>query len=112
MANYRVSTNTNNSNNTGKKQTTRITTKETTKQRKIDHLRLFTLKYDLLKISVDLQTASAAETQLAEGQGLKEQMNVLKLRMFRVGTRMPTVSGTGGQYLVPPKTFLKNNASK
>jgi hypothetical protein len=43
----------------------------------MDHLRLFTLKYDLLKISVDLQTASAADTRLAEGQWLKEQLNVV-----------------------------------
>jgi hypothetical protein len=28
----------------------------------MDQLRLFTLKYDLLKISIDLQTAFAAET--------------------------------------------------
>jgi hypothetical protein len=40
----------------------------------IDQLRLFTLKYDLLKISVDLRTTFAAETHLAEGQWLKEQL--------------------------------------
>jgi hypothetical protein len=45
----------------------------------MDHLRRFTLKYDLLKISVDLQTAFAAETHLAVGQWLKEQQNVLKV---------------------------------
>jgi hypothetical protein len=73
-------------------------------------LRLSTLKNDLLKISVHLQTAFAAETHLAEGQWLKEQLNVVKLRMFRVGTRMPTVFRTEGQYLVPLKTFIKNNA--
>jgi hypothetical protein len=33
----------------------------------MDQLRLFTLKYVLVKISVDLQTAFAAETHLAEG---------------------------------------------
>jgi hypothetical protein len=33
----------------------------------MDQLRLFTLKYDLLKISVDLQTAYAVETHLADG---------------------------------------------
>jgi hypothetical protein len=43
-------------------------TKQTTKERKMDQLRHFTLKYDLLKISVDLQTAFAAETHLAEGR--------------------------------------------
>jgi hypothetical protein len=70
------------------------------------------LKHDLLKISVDLQTEFAADTHLAEGQWLKEQLNVVKLRMFRVGTRMPTVSRTEGQCLVPLKTFIKNSASK
>jgi hypothetical protein len=35
---------------------------------KMDHLRLFTLKYDLLKISVNVQTAFASETHLADGQ--------------------------------------------
>jgi hypothetical protein len=80
----------------------------------MDQLRLFKLKHDLLKISVDLQTAFAADTHLAEGQWLKEQLNVVKLRtcMFRVGTRMPTVSRTTGQCLVPLKTLIKNNAAK
>jgi hypothetical protein len=63
----------------------------------MDHLRLFTLKYDLLKISVDSQAEFAAETHLTEGQWLKEQLNLLKSCMFRVGTRMPTVSKTEGQ---------------
>jgi hypothetical protein len=103
MTNYRVSTNTNNSNKT--------TQDKTTKQRKLDQLRLFKLRHDLLKISVDLQTAFAAETHLAEGQWLKEQLKVVKLRMSRVGTRMPIVSRTEGQCLVPLKTFVKNNAS-
>jgi hypothetical protein len=74
----------------------------------MDQLRLFTFKYDLPKISVDLQTAFAAETRLAEGQWLKEQLNVLKLLMFRVGTLMTTVSRTEGQCLVPLKAFIKN----
>jgi hypothetical protein len=52
----------------------------------MDQIRLFTLKNDVLKISVHLQTAIAAETRLAEGQWLKEQLNVIKLPMFRVGT--------------------------
>jgi hypothetical protein len=93
VANYRVSTNTNNSNKTTQDKTNKTTTKE----RKMDQLRLFTLKYDLLKISVDLQTSFAVEIHLAEGQWLKEQLNVLKLRVFRVGTRMPTVSRREGQ---------------
>jgi hypothetical protein len=78
----------------------------------MDQIRIFKLKHDLLKISIDLQTAFAADTHLAEGQWLKEQVNVVKLRMFRVGTRRPTVSMTEGQCLVPLKTFIKNSASK
>jgi hypothetical protein len=73
----------------------------------MDQLRLFTFKYDLLKIPADLQTASAAETHQAEEQCLKKQLNVVKLRMFRVGTGMLTVSRTEGQCLVPVKTFIK-----
>jgi hypothetical protein len=108
MVNYRVSTNAY-SNKTTHDKTTK---KRQQNKQKMEHLRLFTLKYDLLKISVDLLTAFAAETHLAEGQWLKEQLNVVKLRMFRVGTRMPTVSRTEGQCLVPLKTFIKNIASK
>jgi hypothetical protein len=33
------------------------------------------------KISVDLQTAFAPETRLAEGQWLEEQQKIVKLRM-------------------------------
>jgi hypothetical protein len=77
MANYGVSTNTNDSNDNTK-------TKQTTKQRKMDQLRLFKLKHNLLKISVDLQTAFAADTHLAEGQWLKEQLNVVKLHERRL----------------------------
>jgi hypothetical protein len=58
-----------------------------------------------------LQTAFAAETHLAEGQWLKKQVNMVKLRMFRAGTRRPTVSRAEGQYLVPLKPFIKNKAS-
>jgi hypothetical protein len=47
---------------------------------------LFTPRHELLKVSVDLQTAFAAETNRAEGQWLEEQLNVVKLHMFRVGT--------------------------
>jgi hypothetical protein len=75
MANYRVSTNT---------YSNKTTHDKTTTKQKMDHLRLFTLKYDLLKVSVDLQIAFAADTHLAEGQWLKEQLNVIKLPMFRV----------------------------
>jgi hypothetical protein len=84
--------NTNNSNKTQDK-----TNKNNNGTRKMDQLRLFKLKNDLSKISVDLRTAFAADTYLAEGQWLKEQLNVEKLRMFRVGTGMPTVSRTDWQ---------------
>jgi hypothetical protein len=51
MANYRVSTNTNSSSS----KTTQDNQKhqnEEQKQRKMDHLKLFTLKHELLKIAV------------------------------------------------------------
>jgi hypothetical protein len=80
------------------------------KQRKVNQLRPFRLKHDLLKISIDSQTALAADTHLAEGQWLAEQLNMVKLHMFRVGTRRLTVSRTEGQYLVPEKAFIKNSA--
>jgi hypothetical protein len=41
--------------------------KKHTEKRKIDHLRLFISKLELLKITVYLQTAFADETCLAEG---------------------------------------------
>jgi hypothetical protein len=62
----------------------------------MDQFMLFTLKHDLLKVSVDLQTAFVADKYLSDWQWLKEQLIVVKLRTFRVGTRMPTVSRTGG----------------
>jgi hypothetical protein len=37
-------------------------------QKTMNQLRLFTLKYELLKISVSLQTAFGPETHVAEGQ--------------------------------------------
>jgi hypothetical protein len=60
MTSYRVSTNTNNSNKTN----TRIKQRKK-EQRKVDQLRLFTCKRQFLKISVDLQTALAADAHLA-----------------------------------------------
>jgi hypothetical protein len=60
---------------------------------------LLTLKCELLKILVCLQTALALETHVAEGQWLEEQVNMVKLPIFRVGTRRPTVSRTKGQHL-------------
>jgi hypothetical protein len=106
VANYRVSTNTNSDSN----ETTQDKTQ--TKERKNYQLRLFTFKHKLLKISVHLQTAFAAETHLAVLKWLEQQVNMVKLRMFRVETRMPTVSRGEGQHLAPLLTFIKNKASK
>jgi hypothetical protein len=74
MANYKVSTNTDNSN----KATQDKTNKKQNNQRKMDQLRLLKLKYDSLKISIDSQTAFAADTHLAEGATGRRIM-------FRVG---------------------------
>jgi hypothetical protein len=49
MANYRVSININNSNNAGQNK------QKTRKQRKMGQLRLFKLKHDLLKISINFE---------------------------------------------------------
>jgi hypothetical protein len=56
-------------------------TKQTEKQQKteIDQLMLFTLKREVLKTSVHLQTAPAAETHPAEKHWLKKQLNVVKV---------------------------------
>jgi hypothetical protein len=78
----------------------------------MDQLRLFKRKHDKLNIFVDLQTAFPAKTHPAQGQRLKEEPNVVKLHMFLEGTQMPTVYRTRGQYSVPLKAFIKNNASK
>jgi hypothetical protein len=51
------------------------------------HFKLSTLKYELLKVSAGLQTACAVGTLLAEGQWLEKQVDMMKLRMFRVETR-------------------------
>jgi hypothetical protein len=75
MANYRVSTDTNNSNKT----TQDKTNEQIKRQRKVDQLRLFKLKYDLLKISIDLQSAFSADTHLTEGHWLKEELNLVRL---------------------------------
>jgi hypothetical protein len=93
LANYRVSRNTNSSSN---KKNTRT---KHEKQRKIDHLRLFTFKREFLKTSVALQTVLSAETHLAERQCLEELLNILKLRIFGAGTRISTVSRAEGQHL-------------
>jgi hypothetical protein len=87
VAKFRVSTNTDNK--TTRDKTNKTKTKVTIKT-KMDQLWLFTFRHELFEISVHLQTEFAAETSLAEGQWLKEQLNVVWPRMFRVGTRIPT----------------------
>jgi hypothetical protein len=62
VANCRVITNTT-SNNNDKKQKHKREENE-----KINQLRLFTVKYESLKTSADLQTSVAAETHLDGGQ--------------------------------------------
>jgi hypothetical protein len=49
---------------------------------------LFAFKREFLTIYAYSQSALAAETYLAEGQWLEEQLNMVKLRMFRSGTRI------------------------
>jgi hypothetical protein len=51
----------------------------------------FNFKHKFLKVSVDLQTALAAEAHLAEGEWLEELQNVEMFRMFRAGTFTPAV---------------------
>jgi hypothetical protein len=46
---------------------------------KKERLRIFTLKHELIKISVSLQTAFGVERHLAGGQWLEEQVSVVKL---------------------------------
>jgi hypothetical protein len=57
-------------------------------------------------MSVNLHTAFAVETHLVDGQWLEKQVDMVKLRMLRVGTRRSTVWWTGGQHLVLLKTFI------
>jgi hypothetical protein len=51
-----------------KKQQQYDNTGQNKKERESYNLKLFTIKHELLKISVSFQTAFAAETHLAEGQ--------------------------------------------
>jgi hypothetical protein len=68
----------------------------TTTIRKRAQLILFIFKAQFLKIFVNLLTALAAETRLADGQWLEEQLNRIKLGMLPAGTRMPGASRTDG----------------
>jgi hypothetical protein len=88
-----------------------IRTRHGKKRGKNDQIMHFKLKFELLKLSTNLQTELEAETHLPVGQWLEEQLNIEKFRMFRVGTRKPTASRTEGQDLLPLKTFIKKRAS-
>jgi hypothetical protein len=92
MANYRVSTNTNSSNKTTQDK------KQKRKQGKLNQLRLFKLRCDLLNTSINLQTAFAADIYLAEGyvpSGNTETDSFQNRKAI----------------LVPRKAFIKNSAS-
>jgi hypothetical protein len=67
MDNYRVSTNTSSNKTTQDKTTTKL--------RKMEQLRPFKLKHDLIKISVDLQTAFSADTHIVEGHNNNNLVN-------------------------------------
>jgi hypothetical protein len=55
------------------------------------------------KTSTSLQTTFAAEAQLAEGQFLvrEQTLNIGKSRIYRTGTRRPTISKAEGQNIEP-----------
>jgi hypothetical protein len=69
----------------------------TRETKKSYQLILLIFKFEFLNISVDLQTAFAAETRRTEGQWLAEQQKVIKIHVFRIGTRMQTSSRRKGQ---------------
>jgi hypothetical protein len=73
------------------------------KEGKMEQLILFTLRQELLKTCLRLQQKHIQ---------LKEQVNAVKLRLFRAATRIPTVSTTHGQRLMPVKTVIKGKTSK
>jgi hypothetical protein len=50
---------------------------------------MFLLKSQFLRICVNIPIAFAAETHRAEEHCLEEQLNMVKLRIFGVGTRKP-----------------------
>jgi hypothetical protein len=81
LANHRFRTSTNNSNKIKLEKK-----RKTIKAKKLDQLRLLKIRHALFKITVHSETAFAAETHTAEGQWLKEHLNMVKTRMFQEGT--------------------------
>jgi hypothetical protein len=61
-----------------------------------------------------LQTSLAAMTRLAEGLCFNTMltMKVENSLICLVGTRIPTVSKMEGQFILPLKTFIRNEASR
>jgi hypothetical protein len=85
------------------------TTNEMINTKKSESLQAFNTA---TRVPVHLQTALTVKTPLPNGQWLEEQVNMLKSQMFRTGTRRPTVSRTGGRYLLSLKIFIENKAFK
>jgi hypothetical protein len=104
VANYRVSTNTKDS-----KKTIQGQNKQTKIKNKSLQSRLLIFEREFLKKICTFTTVFAAENYRAVGYLLKEQLNMLKLRLFRVGTRMPTASRAEWPHSLPLKTFYKTN---
>jgi hypothetical protein len=57
--------------------------KQQQKRREMDQLRLFTLRHELLNISLCLDTEFVEVTHIADEQWLKDQLNVKLLRVPR-----------------------------
>jgi hypothetical protein len=55
-----------------------------TKQNRLNQRRLFTFKHEFLKISMDIQTASAVEAHLCEGRLVEERLNIEYEREYRL----------------------------
>jgi hypothetical protein len=72
----------------------------------VDQLRLFKLKKDLLEISVDVQTAFAADTHLAEGATERGKITYVPSRNTKTDSFQDR-----GTILVPQTAFIENSAS-
>jgi hypothetical protein len=70
----------------------------------MDQLRLFKLKHDSLKISVDLQTAFAADTHHVEGATERGKVTYVPSRNTNADCFQDR-----GECLVPLETCIENN---
>jgi hypothetical protein len=75
----------------------------------MDQQRLFIIKHELLKISV---TSFAAETHTADWTVAEGAIENGKVMYVPSRNTNATVSRAEAQYLMPVKTFIKNNTSK